>query len=651
MYKHIYIPVDNSEHSNRACEIGLTLAKAFGATVTGCHVYAAKMHDVRFKQMEYTLPEEYQEEKELLHQRKIHDSLITMGLQLISDSYLDVLEKKCSERNIPFQRKMMDGKNWECLVNDIEASDYDLVILGALGTGAVKHSTLGSVCERLVRRVRRDVLVIKDPRPLEEQGDLVVAAIDGSPQSFAGLLSAFELAKARGGAAAETHAVAVYDPYLHYTVFNGIVDVLSEKASKIFRFKDQEQLHEDIIDTGLAKIYQSHLEIAGRIAKEKETGLKTVLKDGKAFEKVRHYVEQTKPWLLVAGRVGVHNGDLDIGSNSENLLRLAACNVLLVSRKHVPPIDVKAEASMLWTQEAQERFTRVPESVRGIAKTAVHRYAMERGHSIISNDIITEVMNIFMPKTAQRLQEVALALAKDKISRLQSDDDGAVYVCSRCGKVVRGIKPVVCTVCNAAADAFGLIEKKDVDALARAEGGVEEDSTFDGVIVKWTIEARQRISAVKDGYIRRRAKAQLEKTARTRKLPAIDSALVDEVLGRDVKDPEAEMVTPHVGFTNELPSPMPVPAKWSKEQTTAALPGNGQARYQWTDDAAARINRVPSGFMRDNTRQKIEEHAAELGADLITLEIAEIGIERAKAVMAQMIAAYTVPTKAQTAGP
>ena len=39
--------------------------------------------------MGYTLPEEYIDEVELERQRKIHDSLITMGLKLISDSYLD----------------------------------------------------------------------------------------------------------------------------------------------------------------------------------------------------------------------------------------------------------------------------------------------------------------------------------------------------------------------------------------------------------------------------------------------------------------------------------------------------------------------------------------------------------------------------------
>ena len=51
MYKTIYIPVDNSDHSNMAVDLGVTLARTFGSKVVGSHVYAAKMHDKRFKQM------------------------------------------------------------------------------------------------------------------------------------------------------------------------------------------------------------------------------------------------------------------------------------------------------------------------------------------------------------------------------------------------------------------------------------------------------------------------------------------------------------------------------------------------------------------------------------------------------------------------
>src|SRR5919108_2927757 len=262
MYKHIYVPVDNSNFSNRAIDLAVELGKAFGARLTGIHVYAARLHDYRFKQMEYTLPDEYKDEHELERQRKIHDSLIAMGLQLISDSYLDVMARRAEEAGLHFERKMMDGKHYKTLVEDALASDYDVVVIGALGMGAVKDSQLGSVTERFVRRITRDTLVVRNADPLKDQQGAIVACIDGSPQSFHALKIGIALALALGR---PLQAVGVYDPYLHYAMFNGIVGVLSDKASKIFRFKEQEQLHEEIIDTGLAKIYQSHLEIARKL--------------------------------------------------------------------------------------------------------------------------------------------------------------------------------------------------------------------------------------------------------------------------------------------------------------------------------------------------------------------------------------------------
>ena len=56
MYKAIYVPVDNSDFSNQAISGRWASARPFDAKMVGCHVYAAQMHDYRFKQMEYTLP-------------------------------------------------------------------------------------------------------------------------------------------------------------------------------------------------------------------------------------------------------------------------------------------------------------------------------------------------------------------------------------------------------------------------------------------------------------------------------------------------------------------------------------------------------------------------------------------------------------------
>jgi nucleotide-binding universal stress UspA family protein len=627
MYTHILVPVDNSEHSNRAIDLAVELGRAFGARLTGCHVYAARLHDYRFKQMEYTLPEEYKDEQELERQRKIHDSLIAMGLQLISDSYLDVMARKAEAAGLSFQRKMFDGKHYKALVDDARASAYDLTIMGALGMGAVKDSQLGSVTERFVRKVSTDVLIVRNADPLRDQQGAIVVGLDGSPQSFQGLKLGIALSQAVGR---PLHAVAVYDPYLHYAMFNGIVGVLNEKASKIFRFKEQEQLHEEIIDTGLAKIYQSHLEIGRKLAAEAGVDLAITLLDGKCFEKMLTFCRKEQPWLLILGRIGVHSeeGEVDLGSNTENLLRLAPCNVLLTGGKFYPPLDVKAEEIISWTEEAEARMERVPPQVKGVARTALLRYAIEQGHTVITNKVIDEAMAIFMPtRMAEKMQILAEDVA---VARLRAEQAAVTAICSVCGYTVKGPNPVVtCPVCRAAAGKFQLVSRDVVEAIAAQEGGIEEEEALPGVAVKWSADARDALREVTDAYLRRRAKARVEKYARSRKIPVITCALalpiIEDTVGRDKLG---------AGWDTLLAKTTFEPA-----EAPRAADGPGSA-FAWTDDAVARLNRVPAGFMRDMTREEVEKAAAAKGATTIDLAVCEEGIGHARQLMNEVIAGY-----------
>ena len=154
--------------------------------------------------------------------------------------------------------------------------------------------------------------------------------------------------------------------------------MLTEKAAKVFRFEEQNQLHEEIIDTGLAQIYQSHLEVAERMAKDEGVEVVKTLLDGKAFQKVLDHVRKTNPWLLVVGRIGVHSPatETGLGSNAENLLRACPCDILLTTRLEVPQLDVKAEESIRWTPEAEERMKRVPAAGEG---DRAHRDPAPRG--------------------------------------------------------------------------------------------------------------------------------------------------------------------------------------------------------------------------------------------------------------------------------
>ena len=677
MYKTIYIPVDNSDHSNTAVDVGVHMAKMFGSKIVGSHVYAAKMHDKRFKQMEAGLPEEYHDEKELDRQRQIHDSLITRGLQIITDSYLDYVDKKCTEANLPIERRSLEGRNWKVLAEDINTNGYDLVIMGALGVGAVKDSVIGSNTERVIRRVRNsDMLVIKNIQPMTT-GKIVVA-VDGSPYSFGGLMTGLQLGKALN---MPVEAIAAFDPYFHYAAFHSISGVLNEEAGKVFRFKEQEKLHEEIIDSGLAKIYQSHLDISREIAQAEQTDVKTTLLDGKAFEKIIQYVRKDVPALLIVGRIGVHSDeDMDIGSNTENLLRSAPCNVLISNRRYVPPIDTQAEYTIAWTEEALRRMEKIPIFARGVAKTAIHRYAIEKGHTIISNTVVDTAIGHILPKgamDAMRALGGSLDAAGIDRNKMQSDEAVAeelmgptlssimtkiveekpapvtsastqayldrmtqnYFVCDGCGYIGKGETPVKCPVCAADGSRFKLVDKKIFEVAAQSEGEVETNLAYDDVPMQWTKDAKEAIRAVPAGFQRRRAKAKIEKTARKLGMTTITLEYAAPMI-KDAADEDYQPIFANKGSGTSAEAAATLAAvngNGSNGNGTHEA-GNGQTiidPFTWTADALARLERAPEGFMRDCTKALIVKHAEKICVTHITIEVANEGIEQAKDYMAE----------------
>ncbi len=390
----ILVALDQSDYANQALREIARLATSSKGTITGIHAYAARLHDRRFKQMEGGLPERYQRESEMEHQRDVHEDLIGMGLGLISDSYHNAAATICKKDNIPFKRLSPEGKNYRRIMDALNTGEHDVLAMGSLGLGAVAGSIVGTVCERLVRRSPIDVFIAKD-RSLSIGDGPIVVGMDGSPKSFGALKTGFDIAKRLN---VSVHVVAAYDPHYHYVAFNKISTVLDEEAGKVFRFKEQEQLHEELIDDGIAKIYQAHLNVAQSIADDDGVEIITALVAGKPYQALRKYIEKHSASLLVIGKTGVHADDeLDIGGNAENLLRMVPCHVWIGQATFLPPMDVVAEETIMWSDEASEKINRAPDFVRGIARTAVIRKAQAEGHTFITTRFVDEVMKAMMP--------------------------------------------------------------------------------------------------------------------------------------------------------------------------------------------------------------------------------------------------------------
>ncbi len=343
MFKNIFLPIDNSDYSNACIQIGMELAKKTESVLTACHVYAAKMHEMRFRQMEGGLPEEYQAEEELEKQRNIHDQLIAKGMKVITDCYLDVPKLNCIKESIPFVGKSLEGKNWIELVRDINESDYDLVIMGILGLGATCNSHIGSVCERVVRRIQTDVLIVKYIPELHGEKSFsgkIVVAVDGSAYSFAGVKTAVVLAK----------------------ILDRPIEIISSYAStkdnsRSFEDEQREKYFEDYIDELSKKISQGCLDISRRIVREEGLDCTVRLLRGKPLEKILHYARAENPFLLILGRLGIHSAQgMDIGGASENLLRLVPCHVYLSSKVFRPSgIDKVVEEAIKSAEQAEAR--------------------------------------------------------------------------------------------------------------------------------------------------------------------------------------------------------------------------------------------------------------------------------------------------------
>jgi hypothetical protein len=61
--------------------------------------------------------------------------------------------------------------------------------------------------------------------------------------------------------------------------------------------------------------------------------------------------------------------------------------------------------------------------------------------------------------------------------------------------------------------------------------------------------------------------------------------------------------------------------------------------FEWAEDATVRILRVPAGFMRNKTQERVEGLARERALPAIDLALVEEGIEIGKKIMAEVIAA------------
>ncbi|WP_420634664.1 universal stress protein [Candidatus Palauibacter sp.] len=723
MYRELFVPVDNSRESDWAVDRSIEICAHSGGRITGSHVYAARLHDIRFRQLEIGLPAQFQEPAEIRRQRKIHDKLIEKGLQLISDSFMDQLHRRCADAGVTITRQLLEGINYEEIINEANRGggrlpsligfdpniahnydgsekqrtdvqlgedgrlvaedeeqedklagssgrDYDLVAIGAHGLGRQERSRLGGVVARALRGIEKDALIVRHDRPLEGGNWLV--GVDGSAYAYKGLRIALEMAREYG---AKLYIGSAFDVQYHHVVFNNIKDVLSVQASKVFKFEEQEELHNNIIDKGLLRLCKANIKRAEVMASEyPEVEVETQVLIGKPFDVLLKWAEEIDPSLLIVARHGSHRIEgTDIGSQADNLVSLADTNVLLIGTEHVRPeeipwIEEDGEAGLEWAPEAEVRILRVPPFALGIARKAVEEFVLEHygpgsryaaafvsnpkdekkhraesnGSAPTANGTAEMAREALTVGAAPSIEEVGQASNEKRADgsgpELWNRDQLPVVTNERLDEAIKKLLPTHMQLVMGIGDAeeLALAEVKAGEAMKRTVVQTSDDDVFDAPLpvmakcpvtdneiprdrtaadpIVWTREAFERLGRV-PLIARPLARNTVERFAREQDMWRVTTLVMDENKDAMVAADEFDLDTMLVMF-NELK------AKQARAEA-AGVDGMSEEMRRFIEEAKA------SGVTRCPIRD-IEQQAADCPVDFKTVspEDARAAVER-----------------------
>jgi len=155
LFEKILVPLDGSEHSLRALEIALRIAKEFNGKITLVHVYSVNVRPV-FMSEPTTLapsgvpvitPAEFSNVVEAA--RKAGASVLTDG------------EKRIKTEGVQVDTALREGHTVQEILKAARDGEFDLIVMGARGVSKIREILLGSVSDGVIRNSPCPVLVTK----------------------------------------------------------------------------------------------------------------------------------------------------------------------------------------------------------------------------------------------------------------------------------------------------------------------------------------------------------------------------------------------------------------------------------------------------------------------------------------------------------
>ena len=289
----ILVATDFSENAAEALRVASAEARRRQTTLTVLHCVDSISE--KWEYLDETKPD-------------ARDRVTTAAHDHLVESYNQAVPREDQPKVDDFV--VYEGHAAEGIVETAEQGDYDLLIVGSTGGGALARMMLGSTAEEVVRTSKLPVLVVpkKGLGPIED----IVAPVDLSACSEASLVAAAERAKAEAATLGILHVSTL--PAGAMTLMEWEPSEDDREAHREFRSRQMERFLEEL-----------DLE---------EVEYDTLLRFGAPHRLIVEVARERESDLIVMGTHGRRGFErFFLGSTASKVLRRMPCPVLAIPYK------------------------------------------------------------------------------------------------------------------------------------------------------------------------------------------------------------------------------------------------------------------------------------------------------------------------------
>lgn len=155
MFEKILVPLDGSEHSLRALQIAVQIAKRFNGKITLIHAYSVGVRPIVMAEpatlspqtIPIMAPEDFS---------KVVEATRKTGTAILADG-----EGKVKAEGVPVETLLKEGHSVQEILRTARDGNFDLIVMGARGISKIREVFLGSVSDGIIRNAPCPVLVTK----------------------------------------------------------------------------------------------------------------------------------------------------------------------------------------------------------------------------------------------------------------------------------------------------------------------------------------------------------------------------------------------------------------------------------------------------------------------------------------------------------